>query len=493
LLIPSLSSPSPPPHTQTTAPTDSSGGVPTPAPTPEPTPAPTPEESDEPLRKLKNSPLMRKFRRQAQDEDEEGGEEEVQNIAEEIADFEIALEESQAGGGVFPASTFVILDGQNDFAAGKPNAFVQAVKDSPIGVVGTNDPQAVYAAINGPVACNPCGFKGNKNKQIVGENAGECAVSDEDAMDANCTLEGVRIQGVDGAAAPLPKWVTQTGNLFDASSASMPLIDTQITTATLKIGCSSGAAESVPETCVLPSDLQSVIAESLGDDCARINVEKKNSLKHPELGKFAVSNAPEFFAGSELTEVYDLSFTTHDKACAALTTAWVKEFQPTTLQEELRAVMPADLIVNESQADYVTTHVVKGMGLATATEDVMSSVVSTLSGNVVPSVLVSSVDGGRLALPSFEQGGAGKVILSGFSTLAPVSLAMTEKCGMPSASDKPIGQFVPTRRGASNVPFEVPADLAPDTYSIKATQYGISFCTQSFDVTAASGEGSRKK
>jgi len=439
---------------------------------------------------------MQKFRRQAQEgEGEEGGKEGVfttqtQPIAEEMADFEIASMESQAGGGAFPASSFVVLDGQNDFSAGTPNAFVQAVKDSPLGAVGDNNPQSVYAAINGPVACNPCGFKGNMNKQIVGENAGECALSDEE--EADCTLEGVKIQGADGTAASLPKWVTQAGNLFNGSSADIPLIDTQVTTATLKIGCSSGATGSVPERCVLPSDLQSVISKALGDDCARVNVEKMNSLKHPELGELALSNTDASFAGSELTEVYDLSFTTHDKECAALTTAWVKDYQPAAFHDALGAVVPADLSVDDSEAAFVTTHVVKGMGLAAASEGVMSSVVGTLAGNVVPSVLVSSGNGGRLALPSFTQGEAGKVVLSGFSTKAPVSLAVTEKCGLPSASDQPIGQFVPNRKGAVTVPFEVPADLAPKTYSIKATQYGVSFCTQPFDV-AASGEGSRKK
>jgi hypothetical protein len=164
----------------------------------------------------------------------------------------------------------------------------------------------------------------------------------------------------------------------------------------------------------------------------------------------------------------------------------VKDYKPASLQEALAGVTSTDLTLDTSAAEYITTHTIKGMGMSAASDNVLSSMVGTLSSNVVPTALVSSGSTGssNLALPTLAQGSTGSVALAGFSTKAPVALAVTDKCGLGS-TDTPVGQVTPRGGSASNVPFEVPADLPPGTYSIKATQYGVTFCTQPFDVVAS--------
>ena len=68
------------------------------------------------------------------------------------------------------ATSFVILDGENAFDSVEPNAFVKAVKSSKVGEIATPVSKPVYAAVNGAVNCNTCGFKGSLDTEFVGES-----------------------------------------------------------------------------------------------------------------------------------------------------------------------------------------------------------------------------------------------------------------------------------------------------------------------------------
>ena len=160
-------------------------------------------------------------------------------------------------------------------------------------------------------------------------------------------------------------------------------------------------------------------------------------------------------------------------------------FKPATLAD-LGEVLPADVKVDTSEMAYITTHTAKGMGMAQASNEVVGSVISTMSANIVPSVLVSSEDApaGRLSMPSLYQSDSKTVAISGFSKGTPVALALTTKCSpVPGAGQEEVslGQFSPKTRGASSVPFTMPEDTEDGVYSVKATQNGFTFCSQPFD------------
>ncbi len=516
--------------------------APTPAPTPAATPAPTPAESAirklRPFQQLKKAAADAIFGGRKLQEAEAGagaGDELIEAVAEgvteafagaetdDVGEYEEEYEVAPEGDVVKMTSSFVVLDGKNALDQGEANAFVKAVRETPVGIaaapkkdeaaeseavaaadyapMGVPDGSSslpggvkpAYAAVNGDVYCNMCGFKeGILDYEIVGAAGDQCNPME----DTPCTLDGVQVMGADGQAGSLPGWATNAGKLFDADAGKLTnQLNTDVVTATMRVGCS--ADDAVPELCVQPSDLKRAIESSLGTDCARVNVARTNQEKHPDLAGAMPSNAGAALAGSANTDVFDVSFTSYDAACTAAASQWVQDFQPEQLNEHLDAITPESVSMDQAAAEYLTTHTVKGMTFPQASTAAFDAVVSTMRTGVTPSVLVSGADASaaQMALPSFAPGSAGTMSMTGFLKNKPVTFEMASKCSalgaaklqVPGAASSgidavPVGVFTPSATGANNVPFTVPADLPAGTYSMRATQSGFSFCSQPFEV-----------
>jgi hypothetical protein len=406
-----------------------------------------------------------------------------------------ALASAPTGG---DPTSFIVLDGENkplDEIA-EPSAFVKAVRAGPLGAVGAKAPEGSkvvpYASVNGPVACNTCGFAGAVAEEFVGEAAAQCANSEG----ADCTLEGVKVLGFDGqAGGSLPGWALQAGRLFDMETDTLTgLLDSEVVTATIDVACPADQAAG----CVSQGALEEAIKVSLGSDCARVNVEGADkNVKHPALALLGAGLIPmrarklEAAAGGK-TGAFDVAFTTHDAACTTLVTEWVKSASAEKLG------LPG---IDKAVGEYTATYAAKGMGAAEAAQAALPAVVSAMRTGVVPGVFVaegaSSTAGsdakfvpGRMALPTLAQGGDAVVALTGFVPNKPVTFSVTNKCLAAGAAKAlagsveavPVGEFTPTAKGAVNVPFKVPAELPKGTYSVRAEQGGLGFCSQPFQV-----------
>ncbi len=389
-----------------------------------------------------------------------------------------------------PSTAFVVLDGENAFDKGTPSAFVATVRQGPLGAVAAQqDPLAVvkptYASVNGDVACNICGFKGLAATEIVGESREQCS-NTQDAAAAACTLEGVQVLGADGqAAGGLPGWAMQAGKLYDMEAGALTgLLDSQVVTATLRVGCSGGE-----ETCVQAGEVEDAIKASLGSDCARANVQSADKyVNHPALSILGqgIMSFEGFQArkleGSAVTQAFDVAFTTHTPECTALVTEWVEGFQPQQLAAQLGGKG-----VEQAAADLGKTYTAKGMDATQAAQAVLPAVVSAMRVGAVPGVLVSAADGAgvsRMALPTLAQGGDAVMALTGFVPNKPVAFQVTDKCSVFASKDAAtaaIGEFTPTEKGAVTVPFTVP-ELPKGTYSVRAEQSGLGFCSQPFQI-----------
>lgn len=384
-------------------------------------------------------------------------------------------------------TSFIVLDGENKplDAIAEPSDFVKAVKAGPLGAVAAPMEPIPYATVDGAAACNACGFAGAVAEEFVGAGAGACT-----SEGADCTLEGVKVLGFDGqAGGSLPSWALQAGQLFDMETDTLTgLLDSQVVTATLDLGCAPTAGSA----CVSQAALEEAVKASLGSDCARLNVEQfDKNAKHPALALLGAGILPtraRKLEGAPVTEAFDLAFTTHTPECTALVTEWVKSVSA----EQLK--LPG---VDKAAAEYGATYTAKGMGAAEAAQATLPAVVSAMRTGVVPGVLVSAADDklspGRMALPTLAQGGDAVVALTGFVPNKPVSFSVTNKClAAPAAKalgDKvgtvenvAVGEFTPTAKGAVNVPFTVPAELPAGTYSVRAEQSGLGFCSQPFQI-----------
>jgi hypothetical protein len=395
-----------------------------------------------------------------------------------------------------PVASFTVLDGENAYDKGTPNDFVKIVQSGPLGAVAARQDPAnvvkpVYASVNGAVQCNACGFNGALAQEFVGESAAACMNPQEGA--GACTLEGVQVLGADGQAGLLPSWAVQAGKLYDTEVGALTgLLDSQVVTGTLRLGCSGAAGD---KACVAPAEVEEAIKAALGSDCARVNVQAHDQNKlHPALavlgeGVLSTVNADDALAaakleGSERTEAFDVAFTTHTPECTAHVTEWLQGFQA----EQLVAPLGAKG-VQQAAADYSSTYTAKGMDAMQAAQAVLPAVVSAMRAGAVPGVLVSAADGAgaaRMALPSLEKGDDAVVALTGFMPGKPVAFEVTAKCMALGSQDEavPLGQFTPTEKGAVNVPFTVPTDLPKGTYSVRAVQNGLGFCSQPFQVPA---------
>lgn len=384
------------------------------------------------------------------------------------------------------ATSFVVLDGENTYNQGTPNDFVKIVREGPLGAVAARNPsppQPAFASVNGGVRCNACGLVGDLASEITGESAGACANTQSGEQGA-CTLEGVRVMGANGQeGGPLPGWALQAGNLYDIEKQELTgLLDSQVVTATLRVGCSSTTAD-----CVQAAVVQEDIKQHLGSDCARANVQHRDQANHPALailGKGILPEEPRKLESSASTQVFDVAFTSHSAECTALVNQWVQDFAPSQLP-----VLQMSPQVEQAVLEPGSTYTAKGMDAAQAAQAVLPAVVSAMKTGAMPTVLVSgaSEDGAgvarSMALPSMAQGGGATATLTGFVPGKPVSFVVTSKClGGLSAADAPVGEFTPTEKGAVNVPFMVPSALAPGTYSVRAEQGGFGFCSQPFQI-----------
>lgn len=111
-------------------------------------------------------------------------------------------------------------------------------------------------------------------------------------MPENLIFIRVNTYPVEGA---LPQWIAKAAAQFNDQAGSSPSesagtaspIDTNVITTIFRIGCSSTKAgedlSADGTTCVDPTNLTKAIKKSLNDDCARINLQPKNAVMHPEL------------------------------------------------------------------------------------------------------------------------------------------------------------------------------------------------------------------
>jgi hypothetical protein len=410
-------------------------------------------------------------------------------------------------------TSFVVLDGENTFAKGTPTDFMQAVKPLRLlasvegGVSGTKLP--VFAAVNGDVHCNMCGFKNDvAGHEFVGESAVQCASPPtRDASTQSCSLEGVHVTGPKKQLGPLPSWAIHAGKLYDADTRTLTgLLDSHVVTATIRVGCSSSIDTNwMPRSCVRASKLQKAVKKSLGSDCAHINIQLRRAEgTHQPVFGLLKDDSPlpldgkvsSTLEGPGLTEEFDAVLTAHTSECTALVTQWVKGFQVAQFAEDLHTALPQGIRLDETTVQYGATYTTKGMNPAQALEKVLSAVVSTMQAGFMPAILVSRADaaavGDRIALPTFTQGSSAVMALTGFVPGKPVTFQVAAKCmavgGMvskllPDTEAANVGQFTPSNNGVIQIPFAVPAGLPPGVYSMRAEQNGLGFCSQPFEVT----------
>ena len=191
---------------------------------------------------------------------------------------------------VEPQAAINILQGSNGVNDGTPNSFVAGLQGAAIGQ-GMKPLETTYANVNGASACNSCGFNGDVATQFVGDGAcarggsgllalcaffitpshtcifflphaalpaaAGCAPS-EAAVD--CSLAGVKT----AAGQSLPTWMLQAAATANqADPLATPPIDTEIVTATLRVGCAQTPAGA--DSCMPLDQVAEAVKESFGD------------------------------------------------------------------------------------------------------------------------------------------------------------------------------------------------------------------------------------
>ncbi len=371
-----------------------------------------------------------------------------------------------------------ILQGTDAVDPGKPNAMLQKLEGSALGQ-NMQHVDPVYAVVNGDgTTCNTCGFKGDVASEFVGEAAGACSAVE--GAGGACSLASVQVTRPDGTKGPMPAWMLKVAGQFDESTKKTTLLDTDLVTTVFKVGCSPADKTTALTGCVDATAVAEAIKASLPTDCARVNLNAKNAAYHPEIE--TVDNFAEKISGSAHTDVYDLTFTSHDKACTAQVTEWVKGFAPEEFLGTLDA--PADVTLEATDVALNTVHSVKGMNMASAAKEVLANMVAAVGDTGLPTVLVQGTDGGnamsRLALPQVASGSTANVALANFFDDKPVTMELTTKCLAAATKDTALalGSFAP----ADQLAVPIPAGTSPGTYSLRATQNGLSWCSQPVDV-----------
>lgn len=394
----------------------------------------------------------------------------------------LAKEEEQEA--VPPAvASLNILQGTDAVNQGNPSAMLAQLQGSALGK-GMQPLETVYANVNGDgTTCNACDFQGDLATQFIGEAAGAC--SNTEGAAAACSLPGVQVTRGDGTTGPLPAWMLKAAGQFDRSSNETTLLDTSVVSTVFKVGCSPAAAKGATTAltrCLDAATVANAIKASLAADCARVNLQAKNAAMHPDIEM--QDNWAESFADSAHTDVYDLAFTSHDAACTAHVTEWVKGFAPEEFLGTLDA--PGDVQLEATGVALETVHNIKGMDMAGAAKQVLATMVAAVAETGMPTVLVQGTDEGsgsvvgRIALPQVASGSTANVALANFFEDKPVAMVLTTKCMAAAAKDTVValGSFAPADQ--LNVP--IPAGTRPGTYSLRATQNGLSWCSQPVDI-----------
>jgi len=391
----------------------------------------------------------------------------------------LLLAKEEEGEAVPPAATSLnILQGTN-VNQGNPGAMLAQLQGSALGE-GMPLLETVYATVNGDgTTCNACGFQGDVAKEFMGEAAGACSKTEGAA--AACSLPGVQVTRGDNTTGPLPAWMLKAAGQFDGSSNKTTLLDSSVVSTVFKVGCSPAAAKGATTAltrCLDAAAVANAIKASLATDCARVNLQAKNAAMHPDIEM--QDNWAESFADSAHTDVYDLAFTTHDAACTAQVTEWVKGFAPEEFLDTLDA--PGDVRLEATGVALETVHSIKGMDQAGAAKQVLANMVAAVAETGLPTVLVQGSGSavGRLALPKVASGSTANVALANFFKDKPVSMELTTKCTAAAAKDTVValGSFAP----ADQLAVPIPAGTRPGTYSLRATQNGLSWCSQPVDI-----------
>lgn len=93
----------------------------------------------------------------------------------------------------------------------------------------------------------------------------------------------------------------------------------------------------------------------------------------------------------------------------------------------------------------------------------------------------------RLALPKLIAGGEAVVALANFYQTQPVTIAITTNCILgiaATAAEGPVvalGSYAPV----DQISVPIPETTVPGTYSLRATQNGLSWCSQPVDIVAS--------
>jgi hypothetical protein len=390
-----------------------------------------------------------------------------------------------------------VLQGSNSISEGKPNDFVllPAMPGAEIQTLNVS-----FATLHGnATTCNACGFKGDVATEFLGDAAGACA-NTQNNDPAACSLSDAHV-----ALAALPAWMQTATKLYDPISGKTDWIDTSVVTSVLKVGCSvdhsTATAPVAPTTCVDTARVLEALRQSVstvGNGCARVNLQNKNAATPPEIE--ANDNWAEAFAGSAHTDIFDLSFTTHNAACTAAVTAWLDKFTPETLLIMLSDVAPAGVHLDVTDLAVTQVHNVKGNDLAGAAKQMFAVVAAAAAETGLPALLVNGAAAdankeerasitstvNRLALPKITAGGEAVVALANFYPTQPITMALTTKCilGMAPTTAKDsvvaLGSFAPV----DQISVPVPANTTPGIYSLRATQNGLSWCSQPVDIVA---------
>lgn len=402
-----------------------------------------------------------------------------------LADMATRVGEGKAG--------LHVLQGSNSINAGMPNAFVAQLQALP--GAETQTLNVSFATLNGnATTCNACGFKGDVASEFLGDGAGACANTQADDP-AACSLIDAHVALADGTMAALPTWMQAATKLYNPFSGKTDWIDTSVVTSVLKVGCSvdhsTATAAVVPSTCLDTARMLEALRQSLstvGNGCARVNLQNKNSATHPEIE--ANDNWAEAFAGSAHTDIFDLSFTIHNTACTAVVTAWLDKFTPETFLTMLGEVAPAGVHLDATDLSVTKVHNVKGTDLAGAAKQMFAVMAAAAADTGLPTLLVngaataadkeekasitSTVN--RLALPKITAGEEAVVALANFYQAQPVTMALTTKCilGMAATAAKDsvvaLGSFAPL----DQISVPIPTNTTPGIYSLRATQNGLS-------------------
>lgn len=150
------------------------------------------------------------------------------------------------------------------------------------------------------------------------------------------------------------------------------------------------------------------------------------------------------------------------------------------------SVPAAGIKIDTSAAEFDTVHTVPGMQFAQATAQLRDIVAATASnGGMVPAVVVSpnTATASALSMPTLAAGSKVPITLSGFSPNKPVSFEITKKC-LSTKDGVDAGSFTPNTASEVGTSINLPASLSSGTYSVKATQQNLVWCSQPFDVKA---------